>query len=44
MPRIINDNLRINFESVDHDEPLIMLHPNDHCIKDWHTLGYMGMG
>ena len=41
MPHIINDNLKINYESVGYGEPLVMLHPNGHCIKDWYTLGYV---
>lgn len=41
MPYVINDNLKINYESVGHGEPLVMLHPNGHCIKDWYTLDYV---
>jgi pimeloyl-ACP methyl ester carboxylesterase len=41
MPYVINDNLKINYKSVGHGEPLVMLHPNGHCIKDWYTLDYI---
>lgn len=41
MPYVINSGLKINYESLGQGEPLVMLHPNGHCIKDWHTLGYV---
>lgn len=41
MPLIINHDITINFESIGHGEPLVMLHPNGHCIKDWHILNYI---
>jgi pimeloyl-ACP methyl ester carboxylesterase len=40
MPYIINSGVKINYESIGYGEPLVMLHPNGHCIKDWHVLGY----
>ena len=40
MPYIINNGVKINYESIGHGEPLVMLHPNGHCIKDWHILNY----
>ncbi len=41
MPYVINENLKINYEPVGHGEPLVMLHPNGHCIKDWYMLDYV---
>lgn len=41
MPHVINHGLKINYESIGQGEPLIMLHPNGHCINDWHVLGYV---
>ena len=41
MPYVINRSLKINYELVGHGEPLVMLHPNGHCIKDWYTLDYV---
>lgn len=40
MPYIINNGVKINYESIGDGEPLVMLHPNGHCIKDWHILNY----
>ena len=41
MPYVINNGLKINYESIGQGQPLIMLHPNGHCINDWHALGYV---
>jgi pimeloyl-ACP methyl ester carboxylesterase len=41
MSYAINNGLKINYEMVGQGEPLVMLHPNGHCIKDWHALGYI---
>lgn len=41
MPYVINDNLKIHYESVGDGEPLVMLHPNGHSIKDWYALDYI---
>ena len=41
MPYIINNGLKINYDSIGYGEPLVMLHPNGHCIEDWHDLNYI---
>lgn len=42
MPYVISNNIKIHYEVVGCGEPLVMLHPNGHCIKDWYTLDYIG--
>lgn len=41
MSHVINNGLKINYESIGQGEPLVMLHPNGHCIKDWYALDYV---
>lgn len=38
---IKNQNIHINADVIGNGEPLVMLHPNGHCIKDWYELGYV---
>lgn len=41
MPYVINENIKIHYKSVGLGEPLVMLHPNGHCLEDWYTLDYI---
>ncbi len=43
MPQINNNQVTINYEVIGQGEPLVMLHPNGHCLKDWHILGYVAL-
>jgi pimeloyl-ACP methyl ester carboxylesterase len=41
MPFITNDNMKIHYQTIGQGEPLLMLHPNGHCINDWYALDYV---